>query len=267
MFRFVLTKKYNTFNLDEHQAQFISSAEQINQFIKQKKFFAYDVFYNNDRVAFCILRKDSNDSVFLWDYIIDPNIQGRGFGQGILKELKLLLHNLHFKNLTTTYIVGNQIAKHVYEKVGFEEIEEVNIFDFCVNVDKIQNKKNILDFKLCKKFTPLNIDDDKLSERINYNLENFKNFNGYDIYLDNERVAFCALNKNKDSIVLSELLLKNKKMEKQILGEILQFAKNKKEKMLFTWCDAQDKNKIAKLKKLGFEVKRHINEIDMEVKL
>ena len=61
------------------------------------------------------------------DYAIDIKYQNKGYGTEALIELGNLLKTEYgVKRMTTTYIWGNEHAKHVYEKVGFIETDVVN---------------------------------------------------------------------------------------------------------------------------------------------
>lgn len=112
--------------LDKEDWKQISSLETIKKQIQKPDIIAYDVYLSFQLIGFLMLRKYENDGYFLWDYAIDKNLQNQGHGTRILKQLfQYLKKELHAKEVSTTYLWENTIAKHVYEKVGFEETDVV----------------------------------------------------------------------------------------------------------------------------------------------
>ena len=63
----------------------------------------------------------------MWEYAIDIRFQNQHKGTRALIEFIDYLKVHHgAKEITTTYIYGNDRAKHVYEKVGFVETDVVD---------------------------------------------------------------------------------------------------------------------------------------------
>lgn len=59
-----------------------------------------------------------------WSWFLLCKYLTNGYGKKSLSELiRFLKENYNLKVLTTTYIYGNQIAKKLYESLGFVEIE------------------------------------------------------------------------------------------------------------------------------------------------
>ncbi len=74
-----------------------------------------------------MIRKYEDGGFFLWDYAIDYKYQNKKYGTNALKSfIKYLKENYSAKAVSTTYIYGNEIAAHVYEKVGFVETDVVD---------------------------------------------------------------------------------------------------------------------------------------------
>lgn len=64
---------------------------------------------------------------FLWNYAVDYKYQNEHLGTKALKELiSYMIANYNMKLMTTTYTVGNNQAKHLYEKIGFIETSVVD---------------------------------------------------------------------------------------------------------------------------------------------
>lgn len=88
---------------------------------------AFDIVLDEEVIGFAMFEKVTKRTYFLWDYAIDIKYQNKGYGTEALKELGALLKKeFGVKKMTTTYIWGNEHAKHVYEKVGFIETDVVD---------------------------------------------------------------------------------------------------------------------------------------------
>ena len=105
----------------------ISSKEKIKENIKNENVLAFDVYEKGKLIAFVMLREFEENQYFLWNFAVDKNYQNMGCGQKILKALiDFLKQNYNLKKLTTTYKIGNEHAKYIYEKIGFKEKEVDN---------------------------------------------------------------------------------------------------------------------------------------------
>jgi len=136
--------------LSDEQRKQLSSKEKIEVALKDKNIFSFNIYEQDNLIGFAMLRKYSDMGYFLWNYAIDIRYQNKGYGT---KALLFLIDYFETKynalEITTTYTYGNEIAKHIYEKIGFVEtdivdedgIHEVNmIYRRGVNND---NKWNI----------------------------------------------------------------------------------------------------------------------------
>lgn len=113
-------------NLSDEDKRQIAPFESINKAIKLDSVIAFDIFYNDDLIGFAMLRKYDN-GYFLWNYAIDAKFQGKGDGINALIELlEYLKSDYCVTEVSTTYLYGNERAKHVYEKVGFIETEVID---------------------------------------------------------------------------------------------------------------------------------------------
>ncbi len=113
-------------NLTSEQLLNLSDKEEILDAIKSKSVFVFDVFENEQLIAFAMLRPYET-GFFLWDYAIDYDFQNKGYGTKILKALiEKLKTEFNAECITTTYKFGNYSAKRLYEKVGFIQTDIVN---------------------------------------------------------------------------------------------------------------------------------------------
>lgn len=135
MFEFKNTKKLNI-SLTEEQYKQISSKEKIHQVLLSNQAIGFDIILDDNVIGFAMLRKYDDGCYFLWGYAIDYKYQNKQYGTRALLELiEYFKVNYSLKEMSTTYIFGNEIAAHVYEKIGFvttdivdeDDIHEVNM--------------------------------------------------------------------------------------------------------------------------------------------
>lgn len=125
--KFKQTNKCTNIEILQEQEKYISSMEKINKALQQKKNYGFYIYMDECKIGFVLLREFSDNSFFLWDYIIDRKFQNKGYGTCALIELlDFLRREFSVNTVTTTYIWGNEHAKYIYEKVGFVETDIVN---------------------------------------------------------------------------------------------------------------------------------------------
>lgn len=123
---FKKTKKMNVRVLKEQESQ-LSSKEKIERVLVEGNAIAFDIVEDVAIVGFAMLKEFEKGKFFLWNFAIDIDFQNQGLGTKALLELvKFLVLNFGCKLITTTYKVGNEHAKHVYEKVGFKQTDVVD---------------------------------------------------------------------------------------------------------------------------------------------
>lgn len=112
--------------LKEQEGQ-LSSKEGIREACCRADVVAFDIYDGEKLAGFAMLRKYEEDGWFLWDYAIAHDCQNRHIGTKALKELIGLMRERYgMREMSTTYIYGNEHAKHVYERVGFAETDVVD---------------------------------------------------------------------------------------------------------------------------------------------
>lgn len=115
--------------LDPDQAEMLSTKETIKAIIRENPdtVMAFDIFDGNELIGFALVHRFEERKYFLWEYAIDKSHQNRRKGTRALTEFIEYLKTRHdAEEITTTYIYGNDHAKHVYEKVGFVETDVVD---------------------------------------------------------------------------------------------------------------------------------------------
>ncbi|MBQ2061641.1 MAG: GNAT family N-acetyltransferase [Oscillospiraceae bacterium] len=115
--------------LTPEQAEMLSTRETIRQIIRENPntVMAFDIFEGDELIGFVLVHRFEDRKYFLWEYAIDVRHQNRHKGTEALKEfIGYMKANHDAMEITTTYIYGNDQAKHVYEKVGFVETDVVD---------------------------------------------------------------------------------------------------------------------------------------------
>ena len=125
--RFEQTKEYNNIEIFIEQKNFVSSVKRINQELSKDGNYGFNIYIDDFKIGFALLRKYEEDTLFLWDYIIHKNFQNRGYGtKALIELLSFFKKQFSIKRVITTYIFGNEHAKYIYEKIGFTEIDVVD---------------------------------------------------------------------------------------------------------------------------------------------
>ena len=139
----MLFKKSNSMNISvlPEQEKQLSSKEKILANCQNSNVIAFDIYDDDILIGFAMLKEYEQREYFLWNYAIDKSYQNKGYGTKALTELINMMcyeYNMHI--MTTTYIYGNDHAKHIYEKLGFTETDVVDEDD-CHEVNMIYHCK------------------------------------------------------------------------------------------------------------------------------
>lgn len=122
---FIPTKQMNV-KLKRTQYSQLSSMDKIKKVIHNDDVIAFDIIDDQNIIGFAMLQKFDDTKFFLWDYAIDVNFQNKGYGTRALIELiSFLKTNYNCTLITTTYKFNNNIAKRLYENIGFRETDVV----------------------------------------------------------------------------------------------------------------------------------------------
>ena len=116
-------------NLTSTQSEMLSTKEDIIKIIKDNPdtVKAFDIYDNDELIGFVLVYEFEKNKYFLWEYAIDIKYQNQGKGtQALIDFINYMKENFAAKEFTTTYIFGNDVAKRVYEKIGFIETDVVD---------------------------------------------------------------------------------------------------------------------------------------------
>ena len=128
------------------QAEMLSTKDDIKTIIRDNPdtVMAFDIYDGKDLIGFVLVHRFEAQKYFLWEYAIDIRHQNRHKGTEALSEfIGFLKAEYNAVEITTTYIYGNDRAKHVYEKVGFVETDVVDEPD-CHEVNMAYTVENDL---------------------------------------------------------------------------------------------------------------------------
>jgi diamine N-acetyltransferase len=128
--------------LTPEQSEMLSTKENIKRIIRDNPdtVMAFDIMDENNLIGFVLVHRFEDRKYFLWEYAIDIRFQNQHKGTQALTEfINYMKTRYDAKEITTTYIYGNEHAKHVYERVGFIETDvvdepdchEVNMAYYC----------------------------------------------------------------------------------------------------------------------------------------
>ncbi|MBQ6174374.1 MAG: GNAT family N-acetyltransferase [Clostridia bacterium] len=116
-------------SLPPDQAEMLSTRETIREIIRRNPdtVMAFDICEGNALIGFVLVHRFEARKYFLWEYAIDEAHQNQHKGTRALTAFIGYMKTRHdAEEITTTYIRGNDHAKHVYEKVGFVETDVVD---------------------------------------------------------------------------------------------------------------------------------------------
>ena len=120
-------------SVTEEQAQYIASNKDSLKEADDNLAVArpFSIFVDNKMVVFTMFAfdedyEDPNDRYWLWRFMIDKNLQGRGYGHAALKAVVDYFedHGVGYIKLSTKE--SNISAISLYHKFGFRENGEMN---------------------------------------------------------------------------------------------------------------------------------------------
>jgi diamine N-acetyltransferase len=116
-------------NVAEEQRCFVSP----NVLSLAKAYVFYDnvtpfaIYDGSLMVGFIMLRFNKEyDNYFIWQFMIDEKYQSKGYGdQALVLAIEWMKKDSRCREIVTTYIVGNNKVKKLYEKHGFQQMGEL----------------------------------------------------------------------------------------------------------------------------------------------
>ena len=115
--------------LAPEQEEMLSTKDTIKEMIRENPdtVLAFDIYQADELIGFVLVHRFEDRKYFLWEFAIDIRHQNQHKGtQALVEFIEFMKKNYDAIEFTTTYIYGNDHAKHVYEKVGFIETDVVD---------------------------------------------------------------------------------------------------------------------------------------------
>ncbi len=124
-------------SLSPEDARQLSSKERIETACRKENVLAFDIYVGDLLIGFIMVRKYAEGAFFLWNYAVDQSFQNQHYGTAALQAfIRFMQETFGMTELSTTYLWGNDRAKHFYEKIGFTETDVVDE-DGCHEVNMI----------------------------------------------------------------------------------------------------------------------------------
>lgn len=127
-------EKVLNLEISESQERFVSStAHSLAQaWVFRETAFPFAVYAENKIVGFVMLGYyESKKQYTLWKFLIDKRYQNKGYGKQALKlAVQYLINNFHVTEIFTGVAFGNDVARKLYDSIGFRETGEADDFQF-----------------------------------------------------------------------------------------------------------------------------------------
>ncbi|MCR5283322.1 MAG: GNAT family N-acetyltransferase [Lachnospiraceae bacterium] len=111
-------------HIKEEQRGFVSSpAESLAQaYVYYETAYPFAVYAEDIPIGFIMMGYyEAKDYYTLWKFLIDQRYQSKGYGRRALKlGLEYMKDTFAAKEIYTGVIPGNEVAKRLYESVGFK---------------------------------------------------------------------------------------------------------------------------------------------------
>lgn len=98
--------------------------------------YPFAIYSDDEPVGFMMLDEDTEErSIGIWRFMIAVEHQGRGCGtEAVARIIALARESKKYDYIHLDYIPGNDRARHIYEKLGFEPTGEVDSGEICMRL-------------------------------------------------------------------------------------------------------------------------------------
>jgi ribosomal protein S18 acetylase RimI-like enzyme len=87
----------------------------------------YTIRFEDHAVGMIWMTLKSNNKGFIYDINIWEGYQGRGYGKQAMEEIEMVGRKLGLKNIGLHVFAHNNIARGLYEKLGYKETDIVMV--------------------------------------------------------------------------------------------------------------------------------------------
>lgn len=109
---------------EEQEAYVSSTVHSLAQaYVYKEKAFPFAIYADDVLVGFIMMGYyEERKQYTLWKFLIDKEYQNRGFGRVALKQgIAYLQEKFGVSEVYTGVLLGNEVAKRLYESCGFVE--------------------------------------------------------------------------------------------------------------------------------------------------
>lgn len=138
-------RKVVRMKLNEEQDKFVApnvySIAQAWLYPDEARPFA---IYNDEEViGFMMLDWDEKErECGVWRFMIAEELQGKGYGRKAMEyALNMIKESNKFDYVFLDYVPGNDVGKHLYERLGFKETGEIEDGEIVMKLDLIEEAK------------------------------------------------------------------------------------------------------------------------------
>ena len=99
--------------------------------------YPFAIYHEDCVVGFMMLDEDLEErSMTIWRIMIAMEHQNKGYGTQALKNIiDLIKESGKYDAITLDYVIGNEHAKHIYEKLGFVPTGEISDGEVVMRLD------------------------------------------------------------------------------------------------------------------------------------
>ncbi len=134
-------EKVLSIQIDEGQKEFVSSPVYAlaQAYVYYKTAYPFAIYNDDMMVGFIMFGfYESKNQYTLWKFLIDNQYQNKGYGkEALLKGIQYAKERFRCTELYTGVAIENQIAEHLYEKIGFKKtgIIENGMIEMCLHIN------------------------------------------------------------------------------------------------------------------------------------
>lgn len=119
----------------EFVAANVYSLAQAWVFYEEARPFA--IYRDEEVIGFMMLGLDEKErEADIWRFMIAEEQQGKGYGTEAMKvAIEMIKDEDKFDYISLSYVPGNDVGQHVYEKLGFEATGEIDDGEIIMKLD------------------------------------------------------------------------------------------------------------------------------------
>ncbi len=127
--------------ISEEQKDFVSSPVYAlaQAYVYYKTAYPFAVYKDDVIIGFIMFGfYEGRNQYTLWKFLIDKQYQNKGYGkEALLQGIQYIKEQFGCTKLYTGVAVENQVAEHLYEKIGFKKtgLIENGMIEMCLHIN------------------------------------------------------------------------------------------------------------------------------------